>query len=161
MSGTTPRSTKVVVTKGRANVTHVARAALEMTATCYVWLEKSDTGVAVTLTQSAPGKTTAAEIQATFDAELQRLLDLDRLEQRTRLVRSAVVGQAFAPTPVRAQQPIPPAPALDPETEAEIEKLLAEIESDDWLDDAGDIAKTWEERFGSESKDGGGKEGTS
>jgi len=44
---------------------------------------------------------------------------------------------------------MPRAPVLDPETEAEIERLLAEIERDDWLADSAEIGKTWEERFGS------------
>jgi hypothetical protein len=118
-----------------------------MTGTCFVWLERDDDNFIVLLSEKTPR---GDDLEALFDIELQRYRRRARLEAKTKLIRSAIVGSALGPA--LARQPAPaPGPALDPETEAEIEKLLAEIEGDDWLDDASEIAKTWEERFGVDS----------
>jgi hypothetical protein len=142
------RSATVIVPRARASAPVAARAALEMTATCWVWLERADDGLVVRLVERVAH---AGELAARYDAELDRIARLASHEKRTRLVRAAIIGQALAAAP-RARVLQPAAPTLDPETEAEIEKLLAEIESDDWLDDASEIAKTWEERFGAGTK---------
>lgn len=139
-----PNISLVLVDRRTAGLNVVARAALEMTASCYVWLERSAEGLKVTMEEKVPGQ---IDIQSRFNAELERLVKQDRHDRKTRLIRSAVVGHALAktyrPNPEPQQLSV-----LDPETEAEIEKLLAEIESDDWLEEASEIAKTWEERFG-------------
>lgn len=139
---------RVVVGKGRASLAAVGHAALEMTATCSVWLERDPAGVAVVLEARRPA---AGGLAERFEAELERALAVEALEARTGGLRAAMLAHAFGPraepsTPAPRRQ----GPVLDPETEAEIERLLAEIESDDWLADAGEIAKTWEERFGSD-----------
>lgn len=133
-----------VIDRRTAGLNVVARAALEMTAWCYVWLERSPKGLKVTMEEKIPGQ---LDIESRFNVELERLVKQDRLDKKTRLIRSAIVGHALA----KSYRPDPETQhlsALDPETEAEIEKLLAEIESDDWLEEASEIAKTWEERFG-------------
>jgi hypothetical protein len=142
-------TTRVVVERRLAGHETVARAALEMTELCYVWLERAGTATAVNLTERAASGRDAAELDQRFRAELDRMLVGERLERRTREVRSAIVGHALAK---HRKATAPAQPVLDPETEAEIERLLAEIENDDWLEEAGEIAKTWEERFGVELK---------
>jgi hypothetical protein len=141
---------RLVVDKGRAGLGTVARAALELTDTCYVWLERLDDGVAVTLEEREP---TGTDIEARFEGELERAVALDRHERATRGLRAALIARAYGPRAERPQPVAPPAPTLDPETEAEIERLLAEIESDDWLADSGEISKTWEERFGAQEEE--------
>ena len=140
-----PAEATIVVPGSKATLGAVVRAALEMTATCYVWLERLDDGLAVTVEEREPG---AADLARRFDHELEHVLTLEKLERRTSGLRSAMMARALGPRPERAAGQGPPGPTLDPETEAEIERLLAEIEADDWLADAGEIAKTWEERFG-------------
>lgn len=139
-----PTTARVVIKSKKTSAQVVARAALEMTSCCYVWLDRVDDGVALSLTERAP---IGDDLEQRFLAELNRILEHEQLERATNLVRAAIVGRALGPVTPRRRPPAP-APALDPETEAEIEKLLAEIEDDDWLDDASEIAKTWEERFG-------------
>lgn len=144
-----PATARVVVERRAARFAAVARAALEMTETCYVWLERAGTATAVRLTERSASGRDAAALEARFRQELARTLAHERLAQQTREVRSAIVGHALAG---HRKAPAPAQPVLDPETEAEIERLLAEIENDDWLEEAGEIAKTWEERFGVELK---------
>lgn len=140
----TPASVRVLIDRRSTSLQLIARATLEMTTSCYTWLERERDHIVVSLSEKYPLND---DIEARFQAELERLSAQERLERRTRLVRSAIVARALGPVPRREPAPTP-APVLDPETEAEIEKLLAEIESDDWLEDASEIAKTWEERFG-------------
>jgi hypothetical protein len=148
MSGE-PASARVAVERRVACFETVARAALELTETCYVWLDRAGPATAVYLTERTASGSSAEELEARFRRELERMLALERLERQTREVRSAIVGHALAG---HRKAPAPAQPVLDPETEAEIERLLAEIENDDWLEEAGEIAKTWEERFGVEPK---------
>jgi hypothetical protein len=115
-----------------------------MTAWCYVWLERSKTGLNVTMEEKVSG---GIDIETRFNAEIDRLAKQEGHDAKSRLLRSAIVGHALAKTHRVSPEPQAQS-ALDPETEAEIEKLLAEIESDDWLEEASEIAKTWEERFG-------------
>jgi hypothetical protein len=150
----TTSGTRIVVPRSRATLEIVSRAAYEMTASCYIWLERATDGVAVVLNPQRPLET--ADLEEEFAAHLDRISTQVRLEKTSRELRSALIARAFGPRPVRRPEPAGSSlPPLDPETEAEIEKLLAEIESDDWLDDAGDIAKTWEERFGKTDDDQG------
>lgn len=144
-----PVTARVVVARRVAGHETVARAALELTESCYVWLERERAATAVCLTERVASGRDAARLEARFRAELDRMIEQERLEGRTREVRSAIVGHALAG---HRKVPAPAQPVLDPETEAEIERLLAEIENDDWLEEAGEIAKTWEERFGVELK---------
>jgi hypothetical protein len=143
-------STRVVVPRRQARLATVARAALELTESCYVWLDKTAQGWAVTLTEKVPA---GAPLAARFAYELERLQTHESLEAQTAPVRAALLGHALA-APARAPAPSlpPPAPPLDAETEAEIEKLLAEIDEEGWLDTPDDIAKTWEERFGAQGE---------
>ena len=142
------RTTAVVtVNRKEANLSTVSRTALEMTAWCYVWLERTKSGLKVTMEERHPS---GLKLEDVFSDELRRFKRLETLEKKTRLVRSAIVGHALS-LPVRPAPSAPTTSVLDPETEAEIEKLLAEIESDDWLEEASEIAKTWEERFGVET----------
>lgn len=148
----------IEVSRLSSSVETVARCALEMTATCYVWLESSDGGVVVRLEEKEPGG--GGDLEAQLAEHLDTISTLSRRERMTRPLRSAIVARAFGPRPEPKAQPSA-LPELDAETEAEIEKLLAEIESDDWLDDAGDIAKTWEERFGGAADEKDVEEGKS
>jgi hypothetical protein len=142
-----PASARVVIDSSVASLHAVSRAALEMTQLCYVWIERTGSATTVTLTERVERGQTPAALEARLRSELERLLVHERLERGSRAVRSAIVGHALAR---RRKPPAPAQPVLDPETEAEIERLLAEIEDDDWLAEAGEIAKTWEERFGVE-----------
>lgn len=142
-------STRIVIDKNKANINTIARAALEMTSWCYVWLERTSSGTAVNMTLKGGEE---QNLKNEFEQQLERIIAHEKNEQQTRLIRSAIVARALGPHTAKAQQSAQ-APALDAETEAEIEKLLAEIEGEDWLDDAGDIAKTWEERFGGEGNE--------
>ncbi len=139
-----PRTIRISVGRRQAKIQTIARAALEMTDRCYIWLDRTENGIVVSLTDKNASED---DLESMFGAELERLQKHERLEKKTKLIRSAIVGRALGPLP-KAKPAPSPGPGLDPETEAEIEKLLAEIESDDWLDEQGDIAKTWEERFG-------------
>jgi hypothetical protein len=152
-----PATARILVPRRTATVEVAARAALEMTASCFVWLERSDDGIVICLEERAAGLET--DLEARFDEHLDRISTLARVERQTRPLRSAITARALGPRPEPRQQP--QVPELDPETEAEIEKLLAEIESDDWLDDAGEIAKTWEERFGKGPVEDGSEGGRS
>lgn len=140
-----PANARVVVPRNQATIEVAARAALEMTESCYVWLERIPQGLAVSMELRHPADG-EIDLEARFAEHLQRIARLAAHQRRTRALRSAIIARALGPRPKPAPQPA--LPPLDPETEAEIEKLLAEIESDDWLDDAGEIAQTWEERFG-------------
>lgn len=151
-------ATSVEIPRGNATVETVARTALEMTATCYVWIERTDNGVTVHLEEKEHGS--GGDLEGALTEHLETISILARKERMTRPLRSAIVARAFGPRP-EPKAPPSALPELDEETEAEIEKLLAEIESDDWLDDASDIAKTWEERFGDEAKSRDGEEGKS
>ena len=142
MSPELPRA-RVVVPRSRAGTAAVARAALEMTASCYAWLERGEEGMVVDLEAVAEGE---LDLEGRFERELSRVLSVAALERRTVDLRTAVLARALGPRP--EPPPVPVGPTLAPETEAEIERLLAEIESDDWLGDGGEIAKTWEDRFG-------------
>jgi His-Xaa-Ser system protein HxsD len=142
---------QILVSSSKASFRAVVRAALEMTSSCYVSLEKTKDGILVGLEEKSP---TGEELLSRFDQELETATALQKLERKTGALRAAIMARALGPRPVPRQPAIAPAPALSPETEAEIERLLAEIESDDWLAESGEIAKTWEERFGSKKEDG-------
>ncbi len=146
-----PRTVRVTVPKTRATLGVLSRAALEMTSSCYVWLESEPKATVVTLEEQQRGASDQ-DVEGRFYQELDRARAMERLRKTVGPVRAVLAGRVLGPAPTSNTAKGVPAPALDPETEAEIEKLLAEIEGEDWLADAGEIGKTWEERFGADGK---------